>query len=90
MTALTPHPAGMTKGDIARLLALMASWDQRTIGDADVEAWHLIAQHARWNAQGAARAVVAHYAETRRRIMPADITAFLRSPEESGERICEY
>lgn len=88
MTTLANH--GMSKGDVARLLALMASWDQRTIGDADVEAWHLVARHAGWNSQGAARAVVAHYAQQARRIMPADITKYLRDPGESGERICEY
>lgn len=30
----------MTRGDIGRLLAYMAAFDKRTIGDADVIAWH--------------------------------------------------
>ena len=90
MTA-TPAPRSqMTRADIARLLALMASWDQRTTGESDVEAWYLTAEHGRWNIDGAIRAVVSHYTHTKRRIMPADITEFLRSPGETGQRICEY
>lgn len=30
----------ITKGDAARILAKCAAYDQRTIGDADVAAWH--------------------------------------------------
>lgn len=30
----------MTRGDVARLLAYMAAFDKRTLGDADVLAWH--------------------------------------------------
>lgn len=29
----------MTRGDVARLLAYMAAFDKRTLGDADVLAW---------------------------------------------------
>jgi hypothetical protein len=85
-----PVPAAMGKADIARLLVMMASFDQRTIGESDVEAWHAAATYAKWNNAGARRAVVAHYAETKRRIMPADVTAYLRGPAETGERICEF
>jgi hypothetical protein len=80
----------MSKADVAMLLTLMASFDQRTIGDADVEAWHATAQYAHWNTAGARRAVVAHYAETKQRMMPADVTEFLRDPDESGQRICQF
>lgn len=90
MTTPIRRDQGMSKVEIALLLSLMAAYDQRTIGDADVEAWHSSAQYAHWDATGAKRAVAAHYAETRKRIMPADITDFLRNPAQTGERICEY
>lgn len=79
MTVPARADTGMTKAEIALLLALMASYDQRTIGDADVEAWYATAQHARWTNDDAKRAVVAHYAESTQRIMPADITAGIRA-----------
>lgn len=80
--ARTDH--GMSKSDVALLLAAIAAYDQRTIGEADVEAWHAAAQYARWDLEGARRAVVAHYAEARQRIMPADVTAGIRAGRETN------
>lgn len=68
----------MTKTEVALLLSLIAAYDQRTIGNADVEAWHAVAQHARWDNDKVRQAVVAHYARETRRIMPADITQNIR------------
>lgn len=82
---------GLTKGDIARLLTLMASWDQRTIGDADVEAWHLAASAGRWTCPAwAARAVVEHYAEHTERVMPAHITRRIRERREAYARSYQH
>jgi hypothetical protein len=70
---------GMSKAEVALLLATIAAYDQRTIGDADVLAWHAAAQYAKWDTDGARQAVVAYYAESRTRIMPADVTAGIRA-----------
>lgn len=83
MTAMSEH-------DVIDVLTAIAAYDQRTVGESDVHAWHAVAGYACWNRDGALRAVVAHYAETKQRITPADITKFLREPGESGQRICEY
>jgi hypothetical protein len=80
----------MNEHDTIDVLTAIAAYDQRTVGPDDVKAWHAIAQHAMWNREGALRAVVDHYTEQTKRIMPADITQFLREPGESGQRICEY
>jgi hypothetical protein len=74
----------MSKSDVALLLAAIAAYDQRTIGEADVEAWHAAAQYAKWDTEGARLAVVAHYAETRQRIMPADVTVGIRATRPSS------
>lgn len=75
---------GMSKAEVALLLAAIAAYDQRTIGDADVEAWHAAARYANWDSGGAKRAVMAYYAEATRRIMPADITAGIRAHRETN------
>lgn len=80
----------MNEHDVIDILTAIAAYDQRTVGPEDVKAWHVIAQRAHWNRRGALRAVVNHYAHKGKRIMPADITAYLRDPGETGERICEY
>lgn len=81
----------MTEDDVAELLEEIERADsRRTFDERDVEFWHRVAVHARWNLPGALRAVTAHYAETKSWISPADITRYLREPGESGQRICEY
>jgi hypothetical protein len=61
----------MTKAEVARLLAMIAAFDRRTIGEADVEAWHLIL--ADLDTNDCANAVRDHYATQRDWIMPADV-----------------
>ena len=80
----------MTKSETARLMGLIAAYDQRTVGESDIEAWHAVASYAGWNFDGARRAVIVHYSSSVRRIMPGHVSEFLRNPEESGRRICEY
>ncbi len=80
----------MNEHDVIDVLTAIAAYDQRTVGPEDVKAWHAIARYGNWNRDGAIRAVVDHYSRQGKRIMPADITRYLRDPGETGERICEY
>lgn len=61
----------MTRSEAAQLLAVAASIDQRTIGDADVQAWQMVL--ADIPLADAIPALAAHYRATTRRVMPADI-----------------
>ena len=71
----------MTPADIARLLGMCSAYDQRTVGQADITAWH----HALGDlaVERAAEAVVEHYRNSRDRIMPADVRRLAR---EIGNR----
>lgn len=61
----------MTPAETAELLALAAAYDQRTVGEFDVGAWHEL---LRDTDQGDARtAVLDHYRVHRERVMPADV-----------------
>lgn len=68
----------MTKGDIARLLAVAAAFDQRTVGQADVEAWFQVGQAGGWELSYATRAVIEHYEAESERLMPAHISRRIR------------
>lgn len=70
----------LTKSEIALLLALCASFDQRTIGEADVEAWHEILGEDLSFTDARTR-VLAHYRVSNERIMPSDILTPHRVPE---------
>lgn len=61
----------MTPGDTARILTKAAAYDNRTIGEADIAAWHEIIGYL--DVRDCLAAVTAHYAEQRDRAMPADI-----------------
>lgn len=61
----------MTKAEVARILAVAAAFDQRTTGEEDDIAW--LAAIGDLNFTDAREAVIAHYRESRERIMPADI-----------------
>ena len=66
----------MTRSETAALLAFCAAYDQRTIGEADVLAWHE-ALDSPWvpniDIDEAQAAVIAHYRETPQRITVADV-----------------
>lgn len=66
----------MTRSEAAALLAFCAAYDQRTIGETDVLAWHE-ALDSPWvpniDLDEAQAAVVAHYRETPQRITVADV-----------------
>jgi hypothetical protein len=61
----------MTPGDTARVLSKCAAFDNRSIDDPDVAAWHEVL--ANLELQDALAAVTAHYREQTQRAMPADI-----------------
>lgn len=66
----------MNRSQTAALLAMCAAYDQRTIGETDVAAWHAALDDI--NAEDARRAVIGHYREQTQRIMPADIRRGVR------------
>lgn len=61
----------MNRAEVAALLTLAAAYDRRTIGEAEVLAWHAIVDDLSF-AEGE-RALRAHYAETERFAMPSDV-----------------
>lgn len=71
----------ITKSDIAKLLALTAAYDQRTVGHADVEAWFEVADISRWNFAATRRVIIEHYARgaDRPRIDAATISDRIRA-----------
>lgn len=70
----------MTPEDVIDVLAKAAAFDQRTVGQADILAWHEILQ--KLDRDDALAAVTRHYAESRERIMPADVIRHARSFRE--------
>ena len=61
----------MTLGDMARVLAKAAAYDQRTIGETDVRAWHEAIGDLDF--ADAHAAVTRHYRDHTERIMPAHV-----------------
>jgi hypothetical protein len=70
----------MTPEDVIDVLAKAAAFDQRTVGQADILAWHEILQ--KLDRDDALAAVSRHYAESRERLMPADVLRHARSCRE--------
>lgn len=61
----------MTPAETAKVLAKLSAFDQRTIGEADVAAWHEVL--SRFELPDCMEAVTMHYRESTQRAMPADI-----------------
>lgn len=66
----------MTPGDAARVLAKAAAFDQRTVGAADVAAWHEALSDL--DAADALAAVARHYSTSEQRIMPVHVRRLAR------------
>ncbi len=64
----------MTPLEVATLLAVIASFDQRTVGESDVIAWREVAIEQRWTLALARRAVIQHHGVEDERIKPSHIT----------------
>lgn len=73
----------MTPEETGKLLGICASFDRRTVGEADVIAWYRVLGDLPYPECEAA--VVAHYAASREWIMPADI----RGPVKRARREAE-
>lgn len=61
----------MTPAEVAKVLTKAAAFDQRSIGESDVLAWHEVLAEVDFG-DGLA-AVTAHYADNTDRIMPAHV-----------------
>lgn len=61
----------MTPDEIVDLLTVAAAFDQRTVGEGDAMAWHSVLGDLAF--ADAQQAVLGHYADSRERVMPADI-----------------
>lgn len=61
----------MNPSDVVELLSVAAAFDQRTVGEFDVGAWH--AAIGDLDLADARTALVDHYRTRRERVMPADI-----------------
>lgn len=70
----------MTAEEIAAILATAAAYDARTVGEADIIAWHAALSDLPYTQ--ARDAVIEHYRTETRRIMPADIRARVRAMRE--------
>jgi hypothetical protein len=74
----------MTPGDTTRVLSKAAAFDQRTIGAADVAAWHEAIGDLDVN--DALAAVTRHYQHTDQRIMPAHLRRLVAEIERERRR----
>ncbi|MGW4633672.1 hypothetical protein [Nocardia sp. NPDC004415] len=66
----------MKKNDVARLLAIMASFDQRTVGESDILAWYSAVGTLHYPAAQAA--VIEHYRTSADRIRPVHVLDIAR------------
>lgn len=69
----------MTKAEVAKLLAIVQAFDRRTVGEADVTAWHEIARIADWQPQQAYGAVTEHFSSGGEWLTPGHITDRIRA-----------
>lgn len=69
--------------DIGAVLGDAAAFDNRTVGKSDTLAWFRAIGHL--NVTEARSAVIAHYSETRDRLMPFDVLRIVRT--ERGRRL---
>lgn len=73
----------MTKAEVAQLLTIIAAFDRRTIGEADVEAWHLVVGDL--DAADCAEAVRTYFTDSREWLMPADVRKLAIAAERNRE-----
>ncbi|WP_213452870.1 hypothetical protein [Rhizomonospora bruguierae] len=66
----------MNVAEAAAVLAKAAAFDRRTVGDADILAWHEILADVA--VDDALAAVAAHYRDTRDWLMPSDVIRLAR------------
>lgn len=69
----------MTRDDVLDLLKVIAAYDRRTVGEADVLVWSEQARRGRWSRDAAFEAIHAHYAEATSMIGTADVNRSVRA-----------
>jgi hypothetical protein len=74
----------MNRSDTSKILTKMAAYDQRTIGLADVAAWHEIIGELDYG--DCLTAVRDYYTESRDRCMPADIVKRVKAIQSERSR----
>lgn len=74
----------MTPDETVDLLSMIVTFDQRTVGEADVAAWHAIATECGWTWPLARRATLEHHKRggDRPRIKPGHITDAIDAARE--------
>lgn len=75
----------MRPSDIAVLLTKAAAYDRRTVGEADVAAWHEVL--ADLDLADALSAVARHYRDNAQWIMPSHIRAIVGEIERERRRV---
>lgn len=75
----------MNKTDVVTLLAKVTAFDQRTVGEADVLAWHEVLADV--DLDDALAAVSRHYRDSPDRIMPSHVRLHARSIRYDRMRI---
>jgi hypothetical protein len=78
----------MTHGDVARILAAAAARDSRSVGDADILAWHEDIGDLAFT--DALEAVSAHYRESTDRIMPAHVRQLAKRIRDERRRVEQH
>lgn len=76
----------MTKAEVAKLLAIVQAFDRRTVGEADVTAWHEVARLAGWRPEHAFRAVTEHFARPPEWLTPGHVTDRIRAARRDISR----
>lgn len=66
----------MTPRDVTKVLAKLAAFDQRIVGEADVAAWHEIL--GRYDLDEALEAVTRHHRDSPERCKPAHLVAHIK------------
>lgn len=75
----------MSPADVAKVLAKASAFDQRTVGAADVAAWHEVLADVQL--ADALAAVTRHYADQTERLMPAHVRRLAREGERDRRRV---
>lgn len=74
----------MTILEVGKVLAVAAAFDQRTVGEVDIDAWNEVI--GGMDFEVARKAVISWYTRRRDRVMPADILAGGASPHDEHKR----
>lgn len=71
------------------VLAAAMAYDNRKPGEANIAAWIEAARRGRWSLTDAIEAVHEHYAKSPDFLMPAHVTAYIRSKMRQPQPVAE-